>query len=358
MLVLYSEYEMLSVYLDQNKWIDLARARYGRQDGERFRIAYELAAAAQSRHIARFPLSTIHYIEMYNTKNAARRDRLARTMQEVSGMETIVDSSRILPVEIDRALHSRFGRPLIPRRVEIFGVGVGHAFGIDDTRYHVPDELRHRIENVDIFELRANELMEFELLAGPPEDFPLPWLVTDAHTGPSKRFKQQEIELAQKFESNQIDAPTRDRTITAWELMDIWDQVSEGLIRAGIGISEFLELGAEGLTEFLEDLPSRHVAVVLQRARHRDSNLPRKDSDLLDIAALAVAVAYCDVVVTERFWTHLLKSNHLDELFGTTVLSDVAELSAILAGAAKPPSACGRGRPSRGAPSPRPPTRG
>jgi len=32
-----------------------------------------------------------------------------------------------------------------------------------------------------------------------------------------------------------------------------------------------------------------------------------KESDLNDLAALSIAVAYCDVVVTEKQWAHVLR---------------------------------------------------
>ncbi|MCP9490589.1 MAG: hypothetical protein MSC31_12030 [Solirubrobacteraceae bacterium MAG38_C4-C5] len=41
---------MVTVYLDQSKWIDLARALHGRADGERFRDALDVA-----RHSVRMP---------------------------------------------------------------------------------------------------------------------------------------------------------------------------------------------------------------------------------------------------------------------------------------------------------------
>jgi hypothetical protein len=54
---------MKRIYLDQNKWIDLAACEKGLEKYARFRDVLTIAAAAVDRRLASFPLSTIHYIE-------------------------------------------------------------------------------------------------------------------------------------------------------------------------------------------------------------------------------------------------------------------------------------------------------
>ena len=49
-----------------------------------------------------------------------------------------------------------------------------------------------------------------------------------------------------------------------------------------------------------------------------------------DKAALSIAVAYCDVVVTERQWVHVLKQAKGDEKMGTVLFSDLAKLPEAL----------------------------
>ncbi len=52
------------------------------------------------------------------------------------------------------------------------------------------------------------------------------------------------------------------------------------------------------------------------------------DNDLNDVTALAFAVPYCDVVVSERSWSSMLAAAKVPERFGTTVtrrLQDVAD---------------------------------
>jgi hypothetical protein len=81
---------VLRIYLDQNKWVALARARFGRQpEAGACRDVLDLAAAAVSLGVASFPLSTLHYIELQNQPNPGKRWRLATFMAELSRFHTM-----------------------------------------------------------------------------------------------------------------------------------------------------------------------------------------------------------------------------------------------------------------------------
>jgi len=54
---------MKSIYLDQNKFIDLARAHHGRADGEKYKPALEHALHSVQTEQWRIPLSIVHVME-------------------------------------------------------------------------------------------------------------------------------------------------------------------------------------------------------------------------------------------------------------------------------------------------------
>jgi hypothetical protein len=64
---------MLRVYLDEDKWIDLARAVSGHGEGERCKKAARMVAAAVSLGEASFPLSAGHMFETWKQKSPAAR---------------------------------------------------------------------------------------------------------------------------------------------------------------------------------------------------------------------------------------------------------------------------------------------
>jgi hypothetical protein len=82
--------------------------------------------------------------------------------------------------------------------------------------------------------------------------------------------------------------------------------------------------------EFVERVPTMLASSELERHRHVASEKPWERQDLNDIGSLCVAIVHCDVVVTENVWTDAVRRSHLDESFGTAVISDLEALSGYL----------------------------
>ncbi len=106
----------VTIYLDQNKWIDLSHAHYGKQGGEKFIETLDLVRNAVDKGIARFPISSEHVIEAIERGNADSRKRLAHFMAEISRGLTIASKENITPLELEIALARVFNKmvPLFP----------------------------------------------------------------------------------------------------------------------------------------------------------------------------------------------------------------------------------------------------
>jgi hypothetical protein len=78
------------IYLDQNKWIDLARAYHNRDDGRDYVIIKDkiLKCSEDGKHT--FPLSIVHLLETYAAKRSDRRIRLAEVMTMVSNLSVAI----------------------------------------------------------------------------------------------------------------------------------------------------------------------------------------------------------------------------------------------------------------------------
>src|SRR5947208_16567457 len=87
------------LYLDENKWIDLARAHYGKPGGEPFRDALWAVEAAVGVGTLVVPFSVVNAIEAAAPRGAGRRERLVRFMAELSGNCTILPDTTIRPAE-------------------------------------------------------------------------------------------------------------------------------------------------------------------------------------------------------------------------------------------------------------------
>ena len=132
---------MVTIYLDQAKWIDLGRAMHGRPGGERFRAALDVARHCVAMELVEFPLSVGHYIETWRTGASSRRRRLAHTMLTLSRGRTLARPPDLCDNELD-AVVSRLAELDLPRApYPALGWGFAHASGlnpIEDIILYLP----------------------------------------------------------------------------------------------------------------------------------------------------------------------------------------------------------------------------
>lgn len=310
---------MKRVYLDQNKWIDLMRAKQGRPAGQSFQDAFIVARAGVEQGLVSLPLSHIHYMEVYHRGNWQSRHRLADVMAELSRFHAIAPQADVVPAEIDRALNERFGRPRQPRPLQVFGVGLRHASGEDDLQLELPDDLPIQ------FQQEVADQFELAMLRGPAANTPLPWLDTTAHRHVATNYQQAEQKLSEKLKREGWGKGDKlRRVMLASALVDILEVLNEAMEDARVSADELIALGEEGMTAFLENIPSRWVLYEMRRDLHARGH--HESHDVADLAALSIAIAYCDVVVTEKQWVHVLKRAKVDDKMGTVLLSDLTKL--------------------------------
>jgi hypothetical protein len=82
--------------------------------------------------------------------------------------------------------------------------------------------------------------------------------------------------------------------------------------------------------KFVRAMPSTGVSIELKTAWHRNRDKKWTANDMYDIDAMALAVPYCDIVVTEKACHHALTTARLDERMYTALLRDLNELPSTL----------------------------
>lgn len=331
---------MLRVYLDQNKWIDLARAATGHKHGKRFAGALAAARAAAATGAASFPLDIYRHLETGKRANDRSRIDVADLIHELSKQHALARPHTLLPAEIDRALQRTFGLPKNPRSIEAFGVGIGHITGGDVTLPSFdPSKLPNsgagltpsdlvKVEN--IFE----DLVERELLRVGPN--PLKEVGFDpSNSELAKRYVEHENTIAASIREKKLTGEMLELAVRASDLGDIQPAVTEALERIDMTWEGFLEtLGPLWIASFVDDLPTRYVTNLMRSAKLRQNQQKWEPNDFNDILALPVAVVYCDVVVTEKQWAERFRQGKVEQRFNTIVLNDAADLVEVLASAA------------------------
>jgi hypothetical protein len=317
---------MKVVYLDQNKWIDLARVYHGKAADPALRPVLDAALVASQNGSAAFPLSAVHYIETWKVREPQRRERLGDFMWKLSGGRTIAPGyPEILSREIEAALALRFPK-VVPRPFTLVANGVAHAFGMPPVAFPIPETHRLTIPPAVAAQWESFCLRTFERAAitgiGPDGIAAPPFTDTTHNDRFAQHLKVFPTALAQLPVAQRVD------TLYAMLFSDMAEPMNEVLAHYGIEISELTGLGKEGLTQFLHDVPTCCVDLHLHQQLLKNLTLRPRLTDLTDWGGLGPAVASCDVVVCEKHFASLINR----EGFRPTarVVADLKQLPDLL----------------------------
>lgn len=287
------------VYLDQNKWIELARAMYrNNQSGSRGTTAVRILEAATSGR-AVFPLSSVHYLETSRISNPGRRSRLGSVMWQVSRGTTLVAYRNIVAHECEVALSTICQFVPHPDPLELLGFGAAHAFG---------RELSHRLPKWAI------PLFEESVLTGrgPNQTTMPPWRCDEYRTNFASHLGE--------LQSIRDDMPRGqwDDALRAIVMMDIARPLSTVFDRHGKN-SDLLSDDIDTARRFLDMMPTRRLELHLHRQILKNPTLQPRKTDLEDWGGLGPAAQYCDVVVCEKHFCDLVQRDKFQ--CGATILT-------------------------------------
>lgn len=310
------------IYLDQNKWIEVARVANGKGDPKLVPIL-EILRKSKRLGLNLFPLSLAHFMETNKRRELQSRKRLGELIWELSDNWTLAGPSAILQWELDRALAKSLNRRLEIRPFSLLGKGLRHASDHFkeaiklDPSLPVPDKVR------TFYEELGNVLLDRSVLTGvtpwgdPPERPDL-----DKH---GKKFNQDIADDRARLTA--ADPDLQRRATLAIELVSILKGLNAALEFHGITRAECSQLASqEAMTAFIDAMPSVRIHAFLRLQWIRNQQLPTRPSDLNDWGYVAPAAAYCDVVVTERQLASLLNRYPTKK---ATVISELADLARV-----------------------------
>lgn len=275
------------VYLDQNKWIELAKMVNGKDDSVRAkRVVRDFEASVDGDEVV-VPLSAIHYMETARISNTARRSRLGAVMWHYSRGITIAGYPVVVRHELEVALSKHFPQ-VRPGTLTLLGRGSPHAFGVPPPQ---------------------------GLLAVFPEDVERSMLVgSKALQIDPPAFRSSEHQENFKNHLASIHSRKKELPKEKWEnwlyamlMADIVTPLSDVLHRHDVSKDAFESLGELRLKAIINDMPTRHLDLHLHKQVLRNHNYASKLTDLEDWTGIGVASCYCDVVVCEKHMADMLK---------------------------------------------------
>lgn len=294
-------------YLDQKIWISLLKG--GGLAGEQ---AFRLHELVESGVIS-VALSTAHYVETWHRGDWMSRWELARLMWDITRLVALPPMHALIRGEIADAL-GLFGvaAPGVLASEVPIGQGVNFAFASPTGRISHIDEQGDVVEWSELSEdarrlHSAGVGYEWFSLAGLPYDMRADGLdlATNRHAG--LRFADHEANLARALGDKRGLARTRPLTVGA--LRDIESEIVEACLASNVSPRPFLLWLFEGdqhrASQFLDGMPSYGTFQLLRKLRHANPQKPWEGNDRQDLLALSVALTSCDVVVTEKYWSHI-----------------------------------------------------
>ncbi|MEU1103634.1 hypothetical protein ABZ408_22095 [Streptomyces tibetensis] len=109
------------------------------------------------------------------------------------------------------------------------------------------------------------------------------------------------------------------RALIAEDFNDLIDDINEICETIDVDPHGILQR-REDVSSFVLDVPTRHTYHALRSSRYMNPQQAWHQHDFADFMALAVAIPYCDVVVTERHWRHVAIQAGLDKRYNTRIL--------------------------------------
>jgi hypothetical protein len=294
------------VYLDLNKWIDLARAASGHKDGKHYHAALKTAEQLVLAKRAIFPLSFAHFMEVAKIGDDTRRRNVARLMVKLSQGWFLESARSLLAAELRKAIALRFDKLFDVEKIVPLTRSVKSAFGVAG---------RLGVKEFDDTILDSPGALE-ECLSG---------------ARATRHFVERWKTFANSHERGRslrraASRDVRKRAYCASVTMAIQDDLVLALSECGLTWKQFGDLGPKGCVELLESVPSLEVEIKLfvERNEHWDRKIAPNDE--IDLGFLSLAIPYCQMVITEKFWVSLVHRTRLDAKYGTQVGHDLNKM--------------------------------
>src|SRR5205807_6356908 len=140
-----------------------------------------------------------------------------------------------------------------------------------------------------------------------------------------QEFAEIETRAAERLRQWRVSPRERVRRLRIRMIQDFERYFVPAFIASGLSVEDLDKVGPDGLEMLVSSVPSMFVLTELRRLRYENPGQVFRRTDLNDMRALSVAVAYCDVVVVDKAWVRVLRRSDLPSRFNTQVFATIAE---------------------------------
>ncbi|MFK3647379.1 hypothetical protein ACI2IY_02945 [Lysobacter enzymogenes] len=307
------------VYIDQNKWIDLARVHsQAVVSGGIYELYGRLTRAVEEGRVI-FPLSVSHIIETSKRNDPVSRQHLAETQAKFSRGYAYRSRKGRLLVEVREALGRLLGLN-IPEMSQnwVLACGFLQAFEELDELVAPPQSVR-LIEAIngsvkpDVFYTRYMREQN-------DQQRRLAHEVVSTHAASLiEQFESARAELAG------VSMDMRQRVYSAKLFIEHQDMFMRVLYGIGGSFEMFDEIKERAIVSMIEDVPTLYVeAAMVSRIESESGRL--KSNDLFDIQSCYTAIPYSSCFVAEKASISRARQAGLDAKYPVVLSSSLETL--------------------------------
>lgn len=322
---------MKCIYLDQNKWIELAK---GIKDGNSTYIElYETIIKNVKNDVWAFPLSSIHITETMKRKNKTSRKEILDLMFSVSKGYAICDYMTADTIEFNSWVNNK-----IVDCSQLKDIIIGHDWAIIIGLSTENARIQFSNRSCSLDELNKIKKIIKEHSCD-REIFDLICNIINNNIVEDEEFYYRCYEKGRQsflLWKNKIKGleEYKDKHLYSAYLISVFFEVykekfkSLSLIEQK-NIKELFEESRKNKTAAianLEALPGFNVHNRLIFELYNNPNKEVHKHDFNDLAYLRVAVPYCDIVIGENYWCDRICHYDLDKKYNTVVSTKLLSL--------------------------------
>lgn len=310
------------VFLDQNKWIELARAITG-SNGQACPqgLVDQVRKAVETNQLV-LPLTAANIYETHKVNKPERRHNLAFLQATLSRGMVLRGRQKRLTTEIAAVLAAccNIARPELDDRWFLSKVFLEAFAECDDER------LGGRPSERTINFIRQNpSRCLYEYLAGTPEAIRTAAIIR--FSDGSERLRAL-IEDRRARHANETMSVRR-RIYSALLMINDLDPILLTANAIGLPWREILDVGDRNARRIIDEVPTyyieREVALRLE-AQSR----PIEENDFRDMQTFCAVIPYVDLVVGEKQFVNLARQARLDKTFNVQLETDLIALGKFL----------------------------
>lgn len=311
-------------YLDQNKWVELARAVKYLSDHP----AHHELLTAMSREVEAgrlvLPLTATNIYETQKRNDPGQRHDLAILQATASQGLVFRGRHHRLEAELGDLLRAAYGHNPTPRDTEWFLSDVFFEAFADWNDERLSAAISEKVVG---FVRREPARSLYDYLMATPEEIRTIAVRNFSHGSDDLRRR---IEQRRRQHAGESFAMRR-RIQSALLIINEIDLILTFANRAGFAWKTVRDIGDKLARRIVEDVPTyyveREIALKLE-AQAR----PIEENDFRDMQSFCAVVPYADEVIAEKQFVNLALQAKLDRKYGTTLGTDVLSLAGSLGG--------------------------